>query len=315
LISVIPDRKVKKYKIMNDQLSINTLSLKGKWHQNRNWRFLLFNAAFVIVFFGPLRELMLTSWRSGYYTYIPFIPFISAYLIHDDRQNIFSRQKYSLPLGLPLIVISGLLLYVVHAAVSLADSADRLSFITFLLIVFWIGGFTLFYGTGTLKAAAFPLLFLLFAVPIPNVALEWTITILQTGSAEVAYKILQASGMPLARDGFVFHLSKMDVEVAPQCSGIRSSLSLVITGVLAAYFFLRTGWARALLMVSLVPIAILKNGIRIAVISALAIYWDEKILSGDLHRKGGFVFFVLALLLTGGVIMLLRKMESRKSKR
>ncbi|MCK9417969.1 MAG: exosortase [Nitrospirae bacterium] len=266
----------------------------------------------MITFFGPLRELALTSWRNEYYTYIPFIPFISAYLIHDDRQNIFSRQEYSLIPGLALIGISGLLLYVVHAHASCAGSDDRLSITTFLLIMLWTGGFTLFYGIGTLKAAAFPLLFLLFAVPIPNIALEKAISLLQIGSAEVAYWLLHATGMPLARDGFVFHLSKMDIEVAPQCSGIRSSLSLVITGVLAAYFFLRTGWARALLMLSLVPIAILKNGIRIATLAILAIYWDEKILSSDLHHKGGIVFFIFALLIAGAVIVLLRKMESRK---
>jgi exosortase/archaeosortase family protein len=66
-------------------------------------------------------------------------------------------------------------------------------------------------------------------------------------------------------------------------------------------------------MVSLVPIAILKNGVRIAVLSSLATYWDKKILASDLHTKGGFVFFILALLLAGAVIMLLRKMETRKT--
>lgn len=298
---------------MRNNLRNNTCSLNERWYLKRNWQFLFFNAVFVIAFIGPLRELVLISWRSEYYTYIPFIPCISAYLIYEERHNIFSHHEYSFPLGLSLIVISSLLLYVVHANDSLADSADRLSIITLLLLALWIGGFTLFYGTRTLGAAAFPLLFLLFAVPIPNAALERTISLLQTGSADIAYRLLQATGMPIARDGFVFHLSKLDVEVAPQCSGIRSSLSLLITGVLAANFFLRTGWARALLMLSLVPIAILKNGIRIATLSTLAIYWDEKILSSDLHTKGGFVFFILALLLAGAVILLLRKMESRKS--
>ena len=294
---------------MNNNLNSNTLSLNERWYLNRNWQFVIFNVLFVLAFIGTLRELVLTSWRSEYYTYIPFIPFISAYLIHEDRHNIFSRQDYSLPLGLPLIVIGSLLLYIVNINASLADSADRLSIITLLLITIWIGGFTLIYGAKTLRVAAFPLLFLFFAVPIPNAALEWTISILQTGSAEVAYRVLQVTGMPLARDGFVFHLQTMDIEVAPQCSGIRSSLSLLITGVLAAYFFLRTGWTRTVLMLTLVPIAILKNGIRIAVLSILAIYWDEKILASDLHKRGGFVFFILALLLVGAVITLLRKRE------
>ena len=298
---------------MNDGLHNNTVSLNDRWYLNRNWQFLLFNITFSLAFFGPLRELMLTSWRSEYYTYIPFIPFISAYLIHEERRNIFSSQEYSLPVGLMLIVISSLLLYVVYAQASFAGSADHLSIITFLLIVLWVGGFTLFYGAGSLKAAAFPLLFLMFAVPIPNGLLNWTIKFLQTGSAEVSYWLFRIAGIPMARDGFVFHFPTIDIAIAPQCSGIRSSLSLVITGVLAAFFFLKTSWARAILMVSIVPIAILKNGVRIAVLTILTIYWDKDFLSGDLHRKGGFVFFILALLLAGAVIALLRKIESRKS--
>jgi exosortase len=272
----------------------------------------LFNVAFGVLFFGLLRDLVQSSLRSEYDSYIPFIPFISAYLIYGDRQAIFSQKGFSYTAGLLIMGIGILLLFVGRNREALFDHRDHLALITFSLVVLWIGGFTLCYGLGSLRAAAFPLLFLFFAVPIPGAALERTIIVLQTGSAEVAYWFLKATGMPIARDGFVFHLSKLDVEVAPQCSGIRSSLSLVITGVLAAYLFLRTSWARILLMLTIVPIAILKNGIRIATLATLSVYWDEKILASDLHHKGGVVFFILALLMVGAVIMLLRKMETRK---
>jgi exosortase len=273
----------------------------------------LFNVVFVAAFFSPLRDLVQTSLRSDYDTYIPFIPFITAYLIYTEKKNIFSSAVFSPVVGLPVASIGILLLFIARNQETMLENRDYLAIMTLSLAMCWIGAFTLVFGVRSLRAAAFPLLFLLFAVPIPSAVLERTIFILQAGSAEVAYRLLQATGMPIVRDGFVFHLSKLDIEVAPQCSGIRSSISLVITGVLAAYFFLKTGWARALLMLSIVPIAILKNGVRIAVLSSLAIYWDEKILASDLHRKGGLVFFILALLLTGAVIMLLRKMETRKT--
>jgi exosortase len=295
------------------QFKKNTAALREPWYLNRNRIFLLFNVVFVSAFFSPLRDLVQTSLRSDYDTYIPFIPFITAYLIYMEKKNIFSYTDFSPVVGLPVASIGILLLFIARNQETLLENRDYLAIMTLSLVMFWIGAFTFFYGVRSLRAAAFPLLFLLFAVPIPNSALERTIFILQAGSAEVAYRLLQATGMPIVRDGFVFHLSKLDIEVAPQCSGIRSSLSLLITGVLAAYFFLRTGWARTLLMASIIPIAILKNGFRIAVLSSLAIYWDEKILASDLHRKGGLVFFILALLLAGGVIMLLRKMETRKT--
>jgi exosortase/archaeosortase family protein len=102
-----------------------------------------------------------------------------------------------------------------------------------------------------------------------------------------------------------------DIEVAKECSGIRSALSLVITCVLAANFFLRTGWSRALLVISTVPITMLKNGFRIASLSILGVYVDERILGSDLHRRGGILFFVLALVLVWAEIVLLRKAEGK----
>jgi exosortase/archaeosortase family protein len=106
----------------------------------------------------------------------------------------------------------------------------------------------------------------------------------------------------------------MDIEVAKECSGIRSSLSLIITALLAGHFFLRTGWSRALLVLAIVPITILKNGFRIAMLSILGVYVDERILGSDLHRKGGILFFIMALVLVWGVIALLRKSEGKPEK-
>jgi len=91
-------------------------AIRGPWYLNGNWRFLLFNAVFVAVFFGLLRDLMLTSWNSNYYTYIPFIPFISAYLFHEDRQAIFSRKGSSFVPGLLVMGVGILLLFILSIA-------------------------------------------------------------------------------------------------------------------------------------------------------------------------------------------------------
>jgi exosortase len=179
------------------------------------------------------------------------------------------------------------------------------------MVLIWIGGFTLSYGSRSLRAAVFPLLFLFFMAPIPGNALEKIILFLQKGSAEAAYGFFKAAGIPVAREGYVFHLMTTDIEVAKECSGIRSALSLIITGVLAANFFLRTGWARVLFVLSTIPITMLKNGFRIAALSLLGVYVDERILASDLHRRGGILFFVFALVLVWGEIVLLRKAEGK----
>jgi exosortase len=296
----------------NNSLSPKDTVLPRKpWYLNGTWRFLLFNAVFAAAFFSPLRDLIRTAFGSEYDAYIPFIPFISAYLMYLNRQKIFSQGESSSAPGLIAMGAGILLLFFGRHQTSLLDHRDYQAIVTFAAVLIWIGGFALCQGIGSARAAVFPLMFLFFMVPIPGAPLEEIILFLQTGSAEVSYRFFQLSGVPVARDGFFFHLPGIDIEVAKECSGIRSSLSLVITGVLAAYLFLRTGWARVLLMLSIVPIAIVKNGIRIFTLSVLGVYWDRSILASDLHRKGGFIFFIMALVLAGAVMVLLRKAEAR----
>jgi len=60
------------------------------------------------------------------------------------------------------------------------------------------------------------------------------------------------------------------------------------------------------------PITVFKNGIRIITLSSLAIYVDERFITqGFLHRSGGFIFFIPALLLLGTVIWYFRKSEKK----
>lgn len=294
---------------MTDQNSSETTV--HKWGFNRNRLFLAFNAVFALIFFGPLRDLIRTALGSEYDAYIPFIPFISAYLLYMDRQRIFSQRESSRAVGFLAMGAGILLLFLGRNQAGLLDHRDYQAVVTFAAVLTWIGGFALCYGIGSVRSAVFPLLFLFFMVPVPGAVLEEIILFLQTGSAEVSYRFFQLTGVPVARDGFTFQLPGIDVVVAKQCSGIRSSLSLVITGVLAAYLFLRTGWARGILILSIVPLAVVKNGIRIFTLSVLGVYWDRSILASDLHRKGGFLFFIIALILAGVVMLLLRKAEAR----
>jgi len=178
-------------------------------------------------------------------------------------------------------------------------------------LIIWAGGFLALYGKKALLNAKLPIIFLLFMVPLPDIVMEFAIRALRSGSTEAANGIFILGGVPFSRTGFTFHLSNLYIEVARECSGIRSFLALAITGVLAGNFFLRSNWARVILILFIIPIAILKNGFRIAALSLLAVYVDEGILLSDLHRKGGILFFVLALILLGAVIVVLQKTEKK----
>ena len=103
--------------------------------------------------------------------------------------------------------------------------------------------------------------------------------------------------------------------IRDSCSGIRSSIALVITGVLAARLFLTAWLSRSLLILALFPLAVFKNGVRIVSLSLLTIYVDEGFMTGGLHRKGGIFFFMLTLAVMGLLMGALMLAESRWKKK
>ena len=112
------------------------------------------------------------------------------------------------------------------------------------------------------------------------------------------------------RRGLIFILPQVSIEVAKECSGIRSTQALLITCLLAGHLFLRANWRRAALLVAAVPVLIIKNGVRIATLTLLAVRVDPSFLTGRLHHQGGFVFFALAMLILLPLLWLLQKTEA-----
>jgi exosortase len=241
------------------------------------------------------------------------IPLISGYFIYLARKKIFSDIGYSFNTGIILIAFGILLYFIGITQGGGFNQNDYLSLITLSLVMLWIGGFVFLYGIYSFRQASFPLLFLVFMIPIPNLLADNIIYLLQIASAEVSYGFFKLTGVPIYREGLIFHLPGVSVEVAEQCSGIRSSIALFITSILAGHLFLKTGWKKVVLSLSIFPITIFKNGVRIVTLSLLGAYVDKSFLTDSmLHRRGGIPFFLFALLLLLPVLWLLRRSEKKK---
>lgn len=260
----------------------------------------------------PPLALLGISFRSDYYSHIPLIPLVSAFLLHQQRKTLFNGAEYEPRWGVP-VAAAGLLLYAAGKWAPSLNQHDALSLMVFSALLFLVGSFVFSYGTRAFKRSAFPFLFLLFMVPVPSGLMDRIIYFLQVGSAEMTDMIFKAVGIPYLREGLVFHLPGFSIEVAKECSGIRSSLALLITAVLAGHFFLRAYWQKAILVVLLLPIVLVKNGIRISVLTFLGMYVDQEILtSGFLHRSGGIFFFLPALALMGIILWLLKRVNTEE---
>jgi len=168
----------------------------------------------------------------------------------------------------------------------------------------------LFYGPQIFRQSLFPLLFLLLLVPLPDMLLDKVIHLLQYGSTRVTQALFILSGIPVAREGFILFLPKIDIEVAAECSGIRSSMMLFLTTLVLGHLFLRGAWRQVGLFLSVFAITIFKNALRIFTLSTLAMYVDPVWIEGDFHhRYAGSVFFLVAISMILLVLYLLRRSE------
>jgi exosortase len=180
------------------------------------------------------------------------------------------------------------------------------------VVITWIGGFFLFYGRQAFVKAWFPLVFIVLMVPIPSMILNNIIFILQKLSMETANVLFMISGVPFYNEGFTFHFSDLSVEVAEQCSGIRSSLALFIGSILAGHLFLKTAWRKIVLALVVFPICIMRNGVRIVILSLLGNYVNPGILSSNLHRKGGIPLFIISFAFLMIICWLMRRSENKR---
>lgn len=278
--------------------------------------FAAFSGVGAAVFWGALRELAVLSLDDPLYSYIILIPLFSIAIILLKRKDVFSQVKFAPAIG-AAVVLTGLALLLVGTAFKqdLGDN-DFLSLSTSGFVLWAIGFFVGLFGRQAFKKAMFPLLFLFFLVPVPAVVLDRCVRFLQLMTADAVDGIFGLIGLTYLRTGMVFQLPNVAIEVAEQCSGIRSSMSLVVATTAAGYVFLETGWRRFILVLAIIPITIFKNALRITTLTLMAAYVDPAWLTDSwLHRAGGKPFFFIALLLWSPILWLLWRSEKKGQRR
>lgn len=260
-------------------------------------------------FLVQILELLSLAGSSSLNSHLPLIPAVSAYLIVMARNKMPDQFSTAPIIGLVLIGVATSVLiadgYFTAHAVGKIARVDALWPSILSLVLFFLGGVALLFGRDTLWVFKFPLLFLFLMVPMPTVVDEVLTVGLQYASAEASYTLIQWSGTPVFRDGLVFSLPRLTLEVAEECSGLRSSLVLFITSLLAGHMFLDKTWKKVVLALLVLPIGVLRNAVRILTIALLTIHVDPNIIDGPLHHRGGPVFFVLSLCVLFASLLLL----------
>jgi exosortase len=275
----------------------------------RHLAFAVLIAASLLLFSKSLAALISYAWSEDSSSHILLIPIISFYFGWLARKRIFASSRSSVLPGLAM-TLSGAILFFVSGSEHLhLRGNEPLSLSALSTVIVWTGAFLFCYGSRALRAAMFPFLFLFLMIPIPEPVLNRIIHVLQQGSTEVTCLIFKAVQVPVFRQGFVLSVPGVTIEVAKECSSIRSSIALLITCILAAHLYLRTSWKALFFVLLSLPMSVVKNGIRIVTLTLLSLYVNPDFLRGNLHRDGGFVFFLLALLMLSPVFVALERSD------
>ena len=269
-------------------------------------------ALLLLAFIVPLTKTLKLALESDMHSHTPLIPLISGYLLFTYRDTLSRAYKTSLlpAVGFAFIALAFLLLGLgLLPGVPPFEASTALALVLLALLFFlYCGGF-LFLGAGWMRTALFPLAFLIFSIPLPlflETGIENALVLASADATAVFFSIFQ---VPFVRDGVVFQLPGITIEVAQECSGIRSTYVLFITSLLIAYLFLRSPWRRAVLVAAIIPLGIIRNGFRILVIGWLCVEVDPHMIDSFIHRKGGPIFFVLSLIPLFLLLLWLRRGE------
>jgi exosortase len=282
----------------------------SRWESLFSWRrsgFAILAAISVAIWWGPLTGSFALALRNEQYTHLFLILPISAALILMDWKTPERSSGFGIAIGSVLLLCAVIVRW--QAALLPADA--RLTLNMLALVVWWNASFFVAFGVHAFRKALFPLCFLLWLVPFPDFVLNPIVNLLQRGSAASAHWFFAAAGIPVVQRGMFLHIPGLTLEVAPECSSIRSSLMLVVTTMVLAQLLLRSFWRKLLVVAVAVPLSVAKNGLRIFVIAMLGTKVDPAYLNGRLHHQGGVVFLAIALLVIFLLLWSLRKCEQR----
>jgi exosortase len=213
------------------------------------------------------------------------IPPIAAYLVWERRQR-FSAVPARLNVW-GLLVIAG------SVAILLVASGGL--FLRSLSLVGAVAGSVLFLcGWSRFRIIVFPLAVLLLMIPLPEPVVERIEAPLQLATSRVAEALIRFVGVPVFREGNFLALRNVTLEVAEECSGIRSLISLLTLGVVFGYVRDARGWMRVLLALLTIPVVVMWNGIRVAVTGVAAHNYGRGAAEGFVHDLCGWLAFAAA---------------------
>ena len=275
--------------------------LEKDLHSNAWWVWIPVAIGLAAICLPSFVHLAQTTWDTEENGHGPIILLVFCWLIWEQRRILIAEPvSPNLTLGWSTLLL-GLLIFILGRSQSM-DTLEVASLIPIL-----IGTLLLMRGWSALRALWFPLLFLLFMIPLPGLLVEIITGALKQHVSAAAENVLYAAGYPVGRTGVMLSIGQYKLLVADACSGLNSMFSLSALGLLYLYIMhYKNRLHIGLMLLAILPIAFVANVVRVMVLVLITYYFGDSAGQGFAHGAAGMVLFVVALLLLLGFDSLLR---------
>lgn len=253
----------------------------------------------VLLFVPTYVDLARSLWISEDQAHGPIILGVALFFFWQQHRKINELRAAPAKAGWPVFVF-GLLLYI------LGRSQDILLFEVGSQIPVLAGLLLILRGWAAVRILWFPLLFLIFMVPLPGSVVDALTLPMKTGVSWATEQVLYWLDYPISRSGVILQIGQYKLLVADACAGLHTLFTLEALGLLYLHVMRHESVVRnALLAITIIPISFTANTIRVIALTLITYHWGDAAGQGFLHGFAGMVLFVSALLLIIGFDLLL----------
>ncbi|MCR5866785.1 exosortase B [Aquincola sp. J276] len=281
---------------------MNNITVPQQVAHRRVGPLLVLTVGFLCLYLPTYADLVGTVWASDEQGHGPIILAVALYLLYVRRDDILLPNATGTTWHVTFFMAAGLFLYVVgrSQAILLFEVGSQILVLSAVILA--LGGRT------ALRKAWFPLFFLLFMVPLPEVLVASVTGPLKSVVSAVAANVLYFLGYPVGRAGVVLTVGQYQLLVADACAGLNSMFTLEALGLLYLNLTRSTSVVRNVALAALIiPIAFIANVVRVMILVLVTFHMGDEAGQGFVHGFAGMVLFLVGLMLMLVTDSVLRK--------
>jgi exosortase D (VPLPA-CTERM-specific) len=268
--------------------------------------FLAASVLSVMLFWSAFAELERIWGGREEYSHAYFIPLIAGFFAWQGMAELKSFRLSGSWWGIPLVVL-GLMFFVL-------GTVGTILLVVSLGFILVLAGLVLCHLGSKGLQKLWPSIFLLaLVIPLPQFLISVLSLKMQLISSQLGVELIRLFGISVYVEGNVIDLGSFQLQVAEACSGLNYLFPLLSIGFIVAYIFTAPLWQRVVVFLSSVPITILLNSLRIALIGVSVEYWGIEMAEGFLHDFEGWVFFMICTAILVFEVWVFWLLSGRKS--